>query len=59
MTTEDTEEWPDSGPFCKHWSDFDCEEKCAECGHSCNMHGWGFEERHEDGCQCKMFKDAS
>lgn len=51
----ETEEWPDSGPYCKHWSDFECSEVCANCGHSCAAHSGGFDACQE--CDCKEFVD--
>lgn len=48
-------DWTDyeSGPFCRHWSSpYDCERKCANCGHACVSHGEdGCESHDEDGCE--------
>lgn len=43
----------DSGPFCTHWGDFDCD--CV-CGHKCGRHddiGAGSCEE----CECEVFRD--
>lgn len=26
----------DSGPFCVHWSDWECIRPCGNCGHPCH-----------------------
>lgn len=42
----------ESGPFCRHWGSLgDCDELCARCGHSCNVHHDDDECGHED-CTC-------
>jgi len=47
----------DTGPFCTHWGDEDCDEPCR-CGHKCRDHaGLGRDECLVDGCQCDMFED--
>ena len=50
----------ESGPFCQHFSDpSSCDEKCANCGHSCQAHGSVAGELcNEDGCECQGFVDA-
>lgn len=48
-------DWGDyeSGPFCRHWSDYDCEVVCARCGHRCTHHSIGNDEEcNEPGCDC-------
>lgn len=40
----------ESGPFCRHWGDGDCDEVCTRCGHKCGRHWYG--ECAEDGCDC-------
>lgn len=58
--TEDDEpsDFADSGPFCLHWSDGDCEEVCARCGHRCGDHGMGMAVCSVDGCACEAFVDT-
>ena len=52
-------DWSDyeTGPFCRHYSDpFDCDEKCARCGHDCSKHGYGMDDDEPcsvEGCTCK------
>ncbi len=45
-----------SGPFCRHFADpFDCDYKCARCGHICSQHSYGYGEPFDclvDGCKC-------
>lgn len=52
MIDDDPEDFQDSGPFCRHWSDGDCEEVCGHCGHRCGEHGWGYGLCSHDGCDC-------
>jgi len=47
--SDESDGCPDSGPFCRHWSDIDCEETCARCSHRCWAHNDGCSE---EGCDC-------
>ena len=61
MSTEnegDIPEYPDSGPFCRHWSQIgECDEACETCGHSCYAHSWHSKADHcdEEGCACEKW----
>lgn len=51
---EDLGDWQDyeTGPFCRHWGSLgDCDDTCARCGHTCNLHLDG-EPCDEPGCEC-------
>ena len=56
---EQEQDW-DSGPFCRHWSDCDCEEVCANCGHRCTAHSYGDDETDclEDDCDCQAWVES-
>jgi len=58
--TDDGDDWPDSGPYCRHWSDEDCEAVCAACGHRCGQHDGGFDgaECLVYGCACEGWKES-
>ena len=50
------EDFQDSGPFCQHWSDSDCDEcrvKCDACGHECRDHE--DDDGHCNECDCAKF----
>lgn len=50
-------EYPDSGPFCRHWGDpVDCDEKCT-CGHTCGQHSYG-DSCDVPDCTCDTWQDA-
>lgn len=53
---EDLADWSDmdTGPFCRHWSDFDCEVTCATCGHRCACHYPGDASGCSD-CDCERW----
>ena len=52
----DTDDYPDSGPFCRHWGDpGDCDEKCVACGHICAVHDYYDDACKEEGCLCTFF----
>ena len=53
----DLDDFVDSGPFCIHWSDVDCDEVCKSCSHPCAAHGGGYDECSMTDCECKKFKD--
>jgi hypothetical protein len=57
---DDGQDWSnyDSGPFCRHWFEtYDCEIKCANCGHVCTRHKYedGRRECLEDDCHCEAW----
>lgn len=59
MTEDDDSEWPDSGPFCRHWSEVgDCDEKCARCGHTCSDHGSLGDDSRCRVCDCPAWVEA-
>jgi hypothetical protein len=43
-----------SGPYCEHWAiSYECEDRCARCGHECRRHYEGDGRRCvEAGCAC-------
>lgn len=52
---DESDEAPESGPFCRHWSELGCcEELCATCGHRCGQHDEGDEcfATNDDGSPC-------
>jgi hypothetical protein len=54
-----TDDWTDyeSGPFCRHYADpWDCDEKCTNCGHSCQSHD--VDDGSCDSCKCAEWGDA-
>lgn len=54
MTDSD---YPESGPFCRHWADpSDCEERCFRCGHSCGAH---HPDDDCDHCDCAGWLDEA
>lgn len=57
-TPEGEADYPESGPFCRHWSDFDCTEVCAGCGHSCWHHGQGGDGACDD-CECEGWEESA
>lgn len=57
MTEEAEEAFQDSGPFCVHWSDFDCDALCKTCGHRCSDHCGGHASCDEKDCTCEKFVD--
>lgn len=54
--TEEMQEY-DSGPFCRHWSDCDCDIECATCGHRCPQHDFSEDESDCYECDCKEWKE--
>jgi len=56
-------EWDDyeSGPYCRHWSDEDCEIRCATCGHRCIQHWFNPDAGgcSEKDCECKEWKEPA
>lgn len=55
------EDWEDyeSGPYCRHWNiTYECDDRCATCGHLCIAHS-DFEcEPDSETCPCREFVDA-
>ena len=53
MSDEDDDRWEnyESGPFCAHWGDYDCE--CV-CGHRCGTHDENGAGSCSD-CECSKF----
>jgi hypothetical protein len=50
------DEWDDydSGPFCAHWQDYDCDKPCGSCGHRCHsLEGSCYDE----SCDCAECTD--
>ena len=58
MNEYSDDDWADSGPFCRHWSDpIDCEIECARCGHACSSHGDGACMAEGGRCKCDDFQE--
>lgn len=45
----------DSGPFCRHFGDLDCDKRCDACGHTCSRHG---DECNHIDCACSGYVDV-
>lgn len=50
----------ESGPFCRHFSDVDCPETCANCGHRCTEHTYDDDdsECREPDCSCDQWVEV-
>jgi hypothetical protein len=45
---------PESDPYCRHWSAiWDCEVKCARCGHECRKHDHDVSFVEGEGISCE------
>lgn len=45
----------DSGPFCRHWDDLNCEIICKICGHRCAQHGASDGDFSCNECDCEAW----
>ena len=59
MTEDDEFSYQDSGPYCRHWTDFgSCNATCTKCGHGCQDHEDTYpSECTIATCDCKEWKE--